>query len=170
MRFLISVPLSTMVLALVPMTMSSMPVTTNAQEKPSPATASIDVAQAYQERSYTDASGATHRYRVLLPENFDAPSDQNKKYPVVLFLHGAGERGDDNRAQLKHVAGEFARPDRRKEYPRLSLCPSAQPVNGGSKSTGASQKVKVSFRRQHHQPWKWHSVSLSRGLTRDARI
>ncbi len=31
-------------------------------------------------------------YRMLLPENFDP----QKKYPVLIFLHGAGERGNDN--------------------------------------------------------------------------
>lgn len=42
--------------------------------------------------------GAEERkYLFHLPENYD----ESKKYPVVLFLHGAGERGDDNIAQLR---------------------------------------------------------------------
>ncbi|MBE6713910.1 MAG: hypothetical protein E7575_01310 [Ruminococcaceae bacterium] len=41
--------------------------------------------------------GETRKYRFHKPENFD----ENGKYPVVLFLHGAGERGDDNDAQLR---------------------------------------------------------------------
>ena len=36
-------------------------------------------------------------YRFHKPENYE----DGKKYPLVLFLHGAGERGDDNEAQLK---------------------------------------------------------------------
>ena len=35
-------------------------------------------------------------YLFHMPENYD----ESKKYPVVLFLHGAGERGDDNYDQL----------------------------------------------------------------------
>ena len=35
-------------------------------------------------------------YLFHMPENYDSA----KKYPVVLFLHGAGERGDDNYDQL----------------------------------------------------------------------
>ena len=30
------------------------------------------------------------KYNLYLPENY-----QNKKFPLILFLHGAGERGDD---------------------------------------------------------------------------
>lgn len=36
-------------------------------------------------------AGQTYRYEVFVPENFD----RHKKWPVILFLHGSGERGDD---------------------------------------------------------------------------
>lgn len=42
------------------------------------------------------SKGDTLRYRILYPKNFDT----NKKYPVVLFLHGRGESGSDNEKQL----------------------------------------------------------------------
>ena len=35
----------------------------------------------------------------------DLPPD--KKVPLILFLHGAGERGNDNAAQLKHGAADL---------------------------------------------------------------
>ena len=38
----------------------------------------------------------TLKYRIMMPKNFDT----SKQYPIVLFLHGAGERGNDNKAQL----------------------------------------------------------------------
>ena len=44
-------------------------------------------------------------YRILLPLNYDA----SKKYPLILLLHGAGERGNDNESQLVHGAGLFLR-------------------------------------------------------------
>ena len=40
----------------------------------------------------------TLNYRILKPLNYD-PAE---KYPVHLILHGSGERGDDNVAQLTH--------------------------------------------------------------------
>ena len=45
----------------------------------------------------------TLKYRILKPLNFDS----SKKYPVHLFLHGAGEVGDDNELQLTHGADLF---------------------------------------------------------------
>ena len=33
------------------------------------------------------------RYQLHLPEDYDAKA--GKKWPTILFLHGAGERGDD---------------------------------------------------------------------------
>ena len=46
----------------------------------------------------------------------------------MVFLHGAGERGDDNKAQLKHGVAEFAR--RTKEFPCFLVAP--QCPNGAS--------------------------------------
>lgn len=59
------------------------------------------------------------RYRELLPENFDSEA----KYPLVLFLHGAGERGKDNKAQLSHGAMMFTNPLNREKYPAIVVYP-----------------------------------------------
>ncbi|PCE63546.1 carboxylesterase family protein [Sediminicola luteus] len=37
-------------------------------------------------------------YRLLLPADYN----ENQTYPVLFFLHGAGERGADNEKQLTH--------------------------------------------------------------------
>ena len=46
-------------------------------------------------RTYTE-SGLTLPYRLFKPLNYD-PS---KEYPLVLFMHGAGERGTNNTSQI----------------------------------------------------------------------
>lgn len=51
-----------------------------------------------EKKVYQDADGKTLPYRLFVPKDYDA----NRKYPLVLFLHGAGERGDDNEKQLLH--------------------------------------------------------------------
>lgn len=49
-------------------------------------------------REWKAPDGTVLKFRWHAPENLEA----GKTYPLVLFLHGAGERGDDNIAQLKH--------------------------------------------------------------------
>jgi lysophospholipase L1-like esterase/poly(3-hydroxybutyrate) depolymerase len=42
-----------------------------------------------------------------LPYRLLKPAEHEGKLPLVIFLHGSGERGDDNEAQLKHGAPAF---------------------------------------------------------------
>ena len=51
-------------------------------------------------REWKAPDGTVVKYRWSAPESLE----KGKTYPLVLFLHGAGERGDDNTAQLKHGA------------------------------------------------------------------
>ena len=50
-----------------------------------------------------EMDGSTLPYRILFPKNYDV----QKKYPLILVLHGSGERGSDNKAQLVHGASLF---------------------------------------------------------------
>ena len=69
--------------------------------------------------------GDTLHYRVLFPDNYD----KSKSYPLVLFLHGAGERGKDNEKQLIHGASLFSNITTRTNYPAIVLFPQC-PANG----------------------------------------
>ena len=75
----------------------------------------------FEKRSYTDAAGNKILYRLLKPAGYDPASAA--AYPLVIFLHGAGERGDDNEAQLIHGAPEFATPEMRKKHPCFVIAP-----------------------------------------------
>ncbi len=66
-----------------------------------PSSASADVEAAFQKGEVgIEVDGATRRfgYRLHRPEAVDPATP----LPLVVFLHGAGERGDDNKAQLRH--------------------------------------------------------------------
>jgi len=52
---------------------------------------------------YISSFGDTLLYRQLYPD-----SDTFRKYPLVIFLHGSGERGKDHEAQLKWGVMNFA--------------------------------------------------------------
>ncbi len=58
-------------------------------------------------------------YRVLYPENYD----KTKSYPLVVFLHGAGERGNDNKRQLFHGSSLFLKSENRTNYPAIIIFP-----------------------------------------------
>ena len=58
-------------------------------------------------------------YRILLPKNFDS----TKEYPLLLFLHGAGERGNDNEAQLYHLSNFFLSYEFRNSFPSIIIFP-----------------------------------------------
>lgn len=90
----------------------------------------IDTKQEYQlfeKNIYSDASQygeATLPYRLHIPEDYDP----QEKYPVILFLHGAGERGEDNE---KNLANNNTLPQlaRDSEYPCIIVvpqCPTGQ--------------------------------------------
>ncbi len=63
--------------------------------------------------------GTPLRYRLMRP----TAVEEGKKYPLVLFLHGAGERGSDNEAQLKWGMADFATEEARNKYPAYVLAP-----------------------------------------------
>lgn len=63
-------------------------------------------------------------YRILLPKNFDA----SKSYPLVLILHGAGERGNDNELQLVHGSKLFLQDSIRDKFPAIVVFPQC-PLN-----------------------------------------
>lgn len=73
---------------------------------------------AYKKRLFVRQKD-TLRYRILYPENY------NKKaaYPLVVFLHGAGERGSDNERQLDNGGDIFLRDSMRKKYPAIVIFP-----------------------------------------------
>ena len=58
-------------------------------------------------------------YRILYPVNYK----ENKKYPLILFLHGAGERGNDNEAQLTWGANLFLDSANRNKFPAFVIFP-----------------------------------------------
>ena len=49
-------------------------------------------------------------YRVLEPN-----TNTEKNVPLIIFLHGSGERGDDNELQLTHGASFFLEKMKKKD-------------------------------------------------------
>ena len=73
----------------------------------------------FQTKVFKNAKGLSLNYRILLPKSYDS----KKAYPLVLFLHGAGERGLDNSSQLNNVVYRFADDDIYNLYDAIVLAP-----------------------------------------------
>jgi len=73
----------------------------------------------YQKRVYTAKNGETLNYRILYPKDYG----QGRKYPVLLFLHGSGERGNDNEKQLLHGGDLFLNPANMEKFPAIVVFP-----------------------------------------------
>lgn len=72
---------------------------------------------------WTAPNDFTVRYRLSSPEKIE----EGKAYPVILFLHGLGERGTDNEAQLKHGARAIVETTTRLGQPVFVIAPQCPP-------------------------------------------
>ncbi|HSB09387.1 MAG TPA: alpha/beta fold hydrolase [Blastocatellia bacterium] len=63
-------------------------------------------------------AGTEYRFRVFTPKGWS----KNKKWPMLLFLHGAGERGDDNLAQTRVGIGPAIQ-RQRETFPFVAVLP-----------------------------------------------
>lgn len=62
--------------------------------------------------------GATYHYQVFVPENWTS----HQKWPIVLFLHGAGERGSDGLLETDVGLGHAIRQNRSR-FPVVVVMP-----------------------------------------------
>lgn len=74
---------------------------------------------AFEVNEFAASDGKTLKFRQLNPPKLE----ESKKYPLVIFLHGAGERGDDNQAQLKHGMAKFVSSEVREKFPCYVIAP-----------------------------------------------
>lgn len=73
-----------------------------------------------ERRMHRSADGQTLPYRLALPQNYDPA----RRYPLILFLHGAGDRGDDNELQLINPeVFSFLREEAATEHPCFFVAP-----------------------------------------------
>lgn len=69
----------------------------------------------------TDENNNSMNYQYYVPTNYES----SKAYPLVVFLHGAGERGTDNMKQLtaSSMMPHYFTKENMEKYPCIILAP-----------------------------------------------
>jgi predicted peptidase len=98
--------------------------------------------------------GDTLNYRQLFPD-----SDTLRKYPLVIFLHGSGERGSDNEAQLKWGVMNFAADQTMMLHPALVIAPQCPAQMSWSNFSRDKNSIEM-----HLQPTPTKPMELLIGL------
>jgi predicted peptidase len=68
--------------------------------------------------------GATYKYQVFVPGDWSV----SRKWPVILFLHGAGERGSDGQRQTREGIGKAIQRDHAR-FPAIVVLPQCSKDN-----------------------------------------
>lgn len=79
----------------------------------------VNAQKSYKSGEMSVKNGNVISYRYLEPRKVK----KNKKYPLIVFLHGSGERGSDNKLQLVHGAKLFEKKSNRRKFPAYVVFP-----------------------------------------------
>jgi hypothetical protein len=109
----------------------------------------------FEPREYKDADGNLLLYRLYKPKNYDA----NQKYPLILFLHGAGERGNNNAAQVRDAL-HWAKDDVQKENPCFILAPQCPGKREAFQLYGTRKEFNANFADYEKSAGQWKSYSI----------
>ncbi len=75
--------------------------------------------QILEKHTFVASDGTTLTYRLYMPFDYDS----TREYPILTFLHGAGERGSDGSKHLCHVIKDLFNQDNAQLYKTIILIP-----------------------------------------------
>jgi len=102
--------------------------------------------QVFQKHNYINSLNDSLPYRFFIPDH-----SGELKLPLILFLHGSGERGSDNEKQVSNGVINFVTTENQKNHPSFVVVPQC-PAN--------ARWVDVDFR----QPFSRQPAEISKPL------
>ena len=112
----------------------------------------------FEARQYKDADGNVLLYRLYKPKDYDPA----KKFPIIVFLHGAGERGNNNTAQVRdalHWAGDAVQ----KDHPCFILAPQCPGRRNAFELYGTKKESDQRFADYAKSAGEWKTYKLPIG-------
>src|SRR6266700_4686330 len=114
----------------------------------------------FLDRTITVA-GTEYKFQVFVPDTWT----KKQKWPVILFLHGAGERGDDGLVQTQVGIGRAIRMDRSR-FPAVVVMPQCRKNVWWSQSPMddlAMKALEAATKEFHGDPQRTYVTGLSMG-------
>jgi predicted peptidase len=91
----------------------------------------------FVERAYKDADGKEHKYVVFVPHSYK----EEKPYPLILFLHGAGEREGGPKKPVEVGIGSAIKKYGEKDFPFFVIFPQASARPDGKPKPGSIGRI-----------------------------
>lgn len=91
---------------------------------------------AFSAETFTSTTGQQVPYRILLPENYDP----KKSYPMMVWLHGRGESGNNNTSQINNGIEKFLEPEVHQKFPGIIVAPQC-PANDEWTTMGSKYRT-----------------------------
>jgi predicted peptidase len=92
----------------------------------------------FLDRTHKDPDGKDAKYVLFVPHAYEG----DKAYPLILFLHGAGETGTDGKRQVKVGLGPVVRRDEA-GFPFFVIFPQSQKRTWQAKSSDAQRALDI---------------------------
>jgi predicted peptidase len=115
----------------------------------------------FLQAEYEDSNATTTKYGLFVPHGYD----ERKAWPLILFLHGAGETGADGQRQMEVGLGPAIH-KREANFPCISVFPQAQSRTWQAVSPDAQRAldiVKEVRKKFNVDPARLYLTGLSMG-------
>ena len=120
----------------------------------------VHAGEAHFVASEVTVGGHRYPFQVFVPRDWSA----DRAWPVVLFLHGSGERGSDNQAQLKQGLPPWLK-EHGADFPAVVVAPQApeNTVWSGEVEQAAVAALEQSIKHYHGDRSRLYLTGLSMG-------
>ena len=89
-------------------------------------------------RVHKDSDGKEAKYVLFIPHNYS----EGGTFPLILFLHGMGESGDDGLKQVKVGLGRAIK-KQEKQFPFIAIFPQSQKKNWQAGSPDGMRAIEI---------------------------